>query len=96
MIRKKLHSLIAGILVLSTMFVSVSSKVYADTDISAVSNIQNEGSVNYNTRSVNIGTVTARSGLNMRTSANASASVKAVSYTHLDVYKRQSQLKESD
>ena len=33
MIRKKLHSLIAGILVLSTMFVSVSSKVYADTDI---------------------------------------------------------------
>ena len=78
MIRKKLHSLIAGILVLSTMFVSVSSKVYADTDISTVSNIQNEGSVNYNTRSVNIGTVTARSGLNMRTSANASASVKVV------------------
>ena len=78
MIRKKLHSLIAGILVLSTMFVSVSSKVYADTDISAVSNIQNEGSVNYNTRSVNIGTVTARSGLNMRTSASASASVKVV------------------
>ena len=76
MIRKKLHSLIAGILVLSTMFVSVSSKVYADTDISAVSNIQNEGS--YNTRSVNIGTVTARSGLNMRTSASASASVKVV------------------
>ena len=77
MIKKKLHSLIAGILVLSTMFVSVSSKVYADTDISAVSNIQNEGSVN-NARSVNVGTVTAKSGLNMRTSASTSSSVKVV------------------